>query len=133
MILDTLKEIISDAMGSRLKINASDIKEETEFIADLHADSVDIALANRITKEDIAVTNDYGLASLILARGAKALGASGLIYTTENIDKLLFVRHVSREVRKAKKGRTKGVPPRSAEDDENFRKSLIKLIENGLA
>ncbi len=43
MILDTLKEIISDAMGSRLKINASDIKEDTEFIADLHADSVDIA------------------------------------------------------------------------------------------
>ena len=103
------------------------------IVVDKGADRVDIALANRITKEDKAVTNDYGLASLILARGAKALGASGLIYTTENIDKLLFVRHVSREVRKAKKGRTKGVPPRSAEDDENFRKSLIKLIENGLA
>lgn len=43
MILDTLKEIIADAMGSRLKINLDDIKEDTEFIADLHADSVDIA------------------------------------------------------------------------------------------
>lgn len=43
MVLDTLKEIIADAMGSRLKLNASDINENTEFIADLHADSVDIA------------------------------------------------------------------------------------------
>ncbi len=43
MILETLKEIIADAMGSRLKIEASDINESTDFIADLHADSVDIA------------------------------------------------------------------------------------------
>jgi len=101
-------------------------------VFDKGADSVDIAIANRITRDDIAVTNDYGLASLILARGAKALGASGLIYSLENIDKLLFVRHISREVRKSKKGRTKGVPPRSAEDDEKFRRSLIALIESGL-
>ncbi len=43
MVLETLKEIIADAMGNRLKIDASDINENTEFIADLHADSVDIA------------------------------------------------------------------------------------------
>lgn len=43
MVLETLKEIIADAMGNRLKIETSDINESTEFIADLHADSVDIA------------------------------------------------------------------------------------------
>ena len=43
MVIDTLKEIIADAMGARLKIDVSEIKEDTEFIADLHADSVDIA------------------------------------------------------------------------------------------
>ena len=43
MVFETLKEIISDAMGMRLKIDVSDIKEDTEFLADLHADSVDIA------------------------------------------------------------------------------------------
>ena len=43
MVLETLKEIIADAMGNRLKIDASDISEDTEFIADLHADSVDVA------------------------------------------------------------------------------------------
>ena len=43
MVLETIKEIIADAMGNRLKIDASEIGENTEFIADLHADSVDIA------------------------------------------------------------------------------------------
>ena len=43
MIIDTLREIISEAMGARLKIDAADINENTEFIAVLHADSVDIA------------------------------------------------------------------------------------------
>jgi len=43
MVLESLKKIIADAMGNRLKINAADISENTEFIADLHADSVDIA------------------------------------------------------------------------------------------
>lgn len=43
MVIETLREIIADAMGARLKMDASEISEETEFIADLHADSVDIA------------------------------------------------------------------------------------------
>ena len=43
MVLETLKEIIADAMGNRLKMDVSAISESTEFIADLHADSVDIA------------------------------------------------------------------------------------------
>ena len=43
MVIDKLREIITDAMGSRLRIDTDDISEGTEFIADLHADSVDIA------------------------------------------------------------------------------------------
>ena len=43
MVIETLRNIIADAMGARLKMDASEIVEDTEFIADLHADSVDIA------------------------------------------------------------------------------------------
>ena len=43
MVIDTLRDIIVDAMGARLKMDASEITESTEFIADIHADSVDIA------------------------------------------------------------------------------------------
>ncbi len=43
MVIETLRTIIADAMGQRLKMELSEINESTEFIADLHADSVDIA------------------------------------------------------------------------------------------
>lgn len=43
MVFDRVKEIIADAMGARLHIGIEDITENTEFIADLHADSVDVA------------------------------------------------------------------------------------------
>ena len=43
MVINTLRDIIVDAMGARLKMDASEIDKTTEFIADLHADSVDIA------------------------------------------------------------------------------------------
>lgn len=43
MVIEKLREIIADAMGVRLKFDACDITENTEFIADIHADSVDIA------------------------------------------------------------------------------------------
>ncbi len=43
MVIDTLRDIIVDAMGSRLKMDPSEITEDTSFIADIHADSVDIA------------------------------------------------------------------------------------------
>ena len=43
MVFDRVKDIIADAMGSRLRVDIEDIYEDTEFIADLHADSVDIA------------------------------------------------------------------------------------------
>ena len=43
MVFETVKDIIADAMGARLKVDKETITESTEFIADLHADSVDVA------------------------------------------------------------------------------------------
>ena len=43
MIFESVQEIIANAMGARLKVDKSEINENTEFIADLHADSVDVA------------------------------------------------------------------------------------------
>ena len=43
MVFEKLKEIIASAMGARLHLDLDAMSENTEFIADLHADSVDIA------------------------------------------------------------------------------------------
>lgn len=90
-------------------------------------DSVDIALANRIQKGDIVVTQDYGLAALALPKGARAISQNGLVYTDGNIEKLLFERHLAQKVRRSG-GRMHGPPKRLKEDDERFEDVFKKLL-----
>ena len=91
------------------------------------ADSVDFKLVNLIGKDDIAVTQDYGLAAMCLARGARAINQNGLIYNNKNIDEVLFSRYVSKKIRMAG-GRIKGPSKRTEEQNEQFIKQLEKLI-----
>ena len=91
------------------------------------ADSVDLALANRIGPGDIAATQDDGLAALCLARGAAALSQNGLVYTGENIDALLLARHTARKIRGAG-GRLKGPAKRTRAQDEAFERALAALL-----
>lgn len=95
------------------------------------ADSVDFKLVNMVKNGDIAVTQDYGLAAMCLAKGAKALNQNGLIFSDRNMDELLLKRHIGREIRRAG-GRTKGPAKRTPEQDEAFEKSLVRLIKRGL-
>lgn len=90
-------------------------------------DSVDFALVNKVEKNDIVVTQDYGLAAMVLSRGGKPINQNGRIYTNENIDELLFTRHVAKKARSAG-NKMKGPKKRQKEDDINFEKSLINLI-----
>ena len=60
-------------------------------------DSADFALVNRIRPGDVAVTQDYGLAAMCLARGAAVLNQDGLRYTPENIDALLLSRYTAKK------------------------------------
>lgn len=59
------------------------------LVFDKGADSVDFALVNRVSPGDIVVTQDYGLASMCLARRARVLNQNGLEYTADNVDGLL--------------------------------------------
>lgn len=93
------------------------------------ADSVDFALVNKVKKDDIVVTQDYGLAAMVLAKSGNPISQNGKLYTSENIDQLLFTRHISKKARNAG-SRMKGPKKRQKEDDINFKDNLIKLINN---
>lgn len=90
-------------------------------------DAVDFALLNRLKKNDIVVTQDYGLAAMTLTKGGYAINQNGMVYTSENIDTLLFTRHINKKSRNAGH-RIKGPKKRSKDDDINFEKSLVELI-----
>ena len=93
------------------------------------ADSVDFALINTVQKEDIVITQDYGLAAMAINKASYVINQNGLIYTDDNIDTLLYNRHISKKIRKSG-GRVKGPKKRSNEDNINFEKTLTEVCQN---
>jgi len=91
------------------------------------ADSADLMLVNLVHKGDCVVTQDYGLAALCLARGARPMDQNGRIYDENNIDSLLGMRHISQKVRRAG-GRMKGPPKRTKEQDDWFEQALESVL-----
>ena len=99
---------------------------ETIYV-DSGADAADYRIMKLAAKGDIIVTQDYGLASLGLAKGCTVLHHTGYSYTNENIDQLLQTRYLSAMARKSGK-RTKGPKPFTAEDREQFRRLFKQAI-----
>jgi len=96
-------------------------------IVDNIPQAADMAIINRIEAGDIIVTQDYGLASLVLEKGGSALHHIGKRYTSENIDHLLFKKHLSAKIRRSG-GKTQGPKAFTKIDKENFKQALIKLV-----
>ncbi|PLT31994.1 YaiI/YqxD family protein [Bacillus sp. V5-8f] len=94
---------------------------------DSGADAADYRIVKLVEKGDIIVTQDYGLASLGLAKGIIVLHHKGFRYTNENIDQLLQTRYLSAMARKGGQ-RTKGPKPFTAEDREQFRDLFKQVI-----
>ena len=92
------------------------------------ADSVDFALINYLEKEDIVITQDYGLAAMAMNKASYVINQNGMIYNDENIDRLLYSRHISKKIRKSG-GKTKGPKKRTKEDYINFEKTLNEILE----
>ena len=73
------------------------------LVFDKGADSVDFALVNRVKPGDLVVTQDYGLASMCLARCARVLNQNGLEYTADTIDALMLQRYENKKLLRAGK------------------------------
>ena len=99
------------------------------LVFDKGADSVDFALVNRVSPGDIVITQDYGLASMCLAKKARVLHQDGWAYTEDNIGALLFQRHESRKFR-ASGGRVKGPAKRKNTQNQAFREKLDQILSN---
>ena len=94
---------------------------------DKGADSVDFAIVGRVCPGDIVITQDYGLASMCLARSAKVLHQDGWAYTEDNIQALLWSRHETKKYRQSG-GRVKGPSKRTRQQDEAFEAFLRQAI-----
>lgn len=106
-----------------------DIGTAQTVVVSQGADSADFYIVNHIMPGDIAVTQDYGLAAMCLAKKASVINQDGRIYSDENIGGLLEQRAIGKKIRRAG-GRLKGPPKRREDRDEKFIKTLRRLLEN---
>ena len=92
-------------------------------------DSVDFRLVNLISKGDIVITQDYGLAAMCLGKKAIVLHQDGKQYTNDNISGLLEFRAIGKKIRR-NGGRTKGLQKRTVQQDLEFERVLVELLES---
>ena len=95
---------------------------------DKGSDSADYTIANKVVSEDLVITQDYGLASMCLARSARVLHQDGWEYTQYNIDALLLQRHESYKHRASGK-RIKGPKKRTSNQDQAFAEALQTILQ----
>lgn len=96
------------------------------------ADRADFKIVQLAKKGDVIITQDYGLASLLLPKGCRVVHHNGYEYTDQNIDRLLETRHFSALQREAGL-RTKGPSAFTEADRQKFRlyfEQLIKPLAN---
>jgi uncharacterized protein YaiI (UPF0178 family) len=101
------------------------------IIVEQGRDSVDYKIVQIFKEGDILVTQDYGLASLVVAKASAVIHTAGFFINKNNIDSLLQSRYISERIRK-QGGKTKGPSKRTKEQDENFRKCLYKVLNEKL-
>ena len=92
------------------------------------ADAADFAIVENLKPHDVVVTQDIGLASIVLGRGASAIGVRGHVYSPLTIDSMMFIRHEEKKVRRAG-GRTRGPAAFEDDDRERFVRNLRKLLQ----
>lgn len=102
------------------------------------ANSVDFAILGKVLPGDIVVTNDTGLASLVLSKKGIPISSRGMVYNDYNITTFLNSRHLrSFESKKRGRKQVKGMLSYEyAKNDtqkHNFYESFLKLVQDSLA
>lgn len=87
----------------------------------------DIRIMNLAQEGDVAVTQDWGLAAMLLGKGVKCLNPDGREFSTNSIAFLLEEREAKAKFRRGG-GRTKGPKKRRLEDDQQFEACLQDIL-----
>lgn len=87
----------------------------------------DIKVLNLSEPGDLVVTQDWGLAAMLLGRGVFCLSPEGREFQSGSIEFLLEAREVMAKIRRGG-GKTKGPKKRTTVDDKRFEECLITTL-----
>ncbi len=94
-------------------------------------EAVDVYIANHCKEWDLVITQDYGVAAMVLGKKAFAMHQNGFLYTNNYIDLLLMERYAAMKARNSrKKSHLPGPRKRTEDDDQKFEKTLEHFLEN---
>lgn len=100
---------------------------------DKGSDEADFKIMKLAYPNDIVITQDYGLASILLPKKCRVLHHDGYEYTEKSIQKLVDGRHLSAQMRRQKsRSKVKSMDPFADELQYNFEELLIKVIDDQL-
>ncbi len=72
-------------------------------VVDTDKEAADLYLLQHVKRDDICITQDHALASLLIIKGVSALSPRGHIFTEEEMNGLLQSRYASQKARRAGK------------------------------
>ncbi len=98
-------------------------------VVDADNDAADYRLVSIVASGDIVITQDYGLAALMLAKEANVIHPNGWTYTNANIEEKLAQRHQAAKERR-RTGRFSHIRPRKNKDDQKLIEVLTALIQD---
>lgn len=103
------------------------IESDHHLIVGTDPQEADLKIMNSTEAGDIVVTQDWGLAAIVVGKGARCLSPAGREFRPEKMDFLLEEREAKAKFRRSG-GRTKGPKKRTSEDDRRFETWLEKIL-----
>lgn len=110
---------------------------EHNIISDLHitvgnsSQEADLKIINITEPGDLIITQDWGLAAMVLSKKASAVSPVGVEYSTEKMDFMLEEREMKAKFRRSG-GRTRGPKKRAPEDDMRFKRAIERILSREL-
>jgi uncharacterized protein YaiI (UPF0178 family) len=87
----------------------------------------DMKIVNLTEAEDVVITGDWGLAAMVIGKGARCLSPMGGEFHSQKMGFLLEEREAKAKFRRGG-GRTRGPKKRTLEDDRRFESCLEKIL-----
>jgi uncharacterized protein YaiI (UPF0178 family) len=103
------------------------IRSDNHFVVGNDSQEADLKIMNLTRAGDVVITGDWGLAAVVLGKGAKCLSTAGREFRSDKIAFLLEEREVKARFRRGG-GRTKGPKKRTAGDDQRFESCLERIV-----
>ncbi|WP_242226971.1 YaiI/YqxD family protein [Bacillus cereus group sp. BfR-BA-01315] len=105
-------------------------KQQGNWIyVDSEQDEVDFYIYKHAKASDLVITQDMGLAGLLVKKGVYVLSPRGTFVTDEQMDTILYIRYVSAKLRR-QGTYTKGPKAFSTHDRQCFLTNLEKILSN---